>query len=49
VTIDITIIGAAGFYRILKDKLNTLFTTTIYKINYIIDDKLRAEYNKSDN
>jgi Reverse transcriptase (RNA-dependent DNA polymerase)/RNase H-like domain found in reverse transcriptase/Integrase zinc binding domain/Integrase core domain/Chromo (CHRromatin Organisation MOdifier) domain/Retroviral aspartyl protease len=46
--IDIAIIGAAGFHRNLKDKSNTLFTATIYEIDRIIDEKLQAEYNESD-
>jgi hypothetical protein len=47
-TIDIAMIGAAGFHRNLKDKSNTLFTASIYEIDRIIDEKLQAEYNESD-
>jgi hypothetical protein len=47
-TINIAMIGAAGFYRNLKDKSNTLFTVSIYEIDCIIDEKLQAEYDESD-
>jgi hypothetical protein len=47
--IDIAIIGAASFYRNLKDKSNTLFTASLYEIDRIIDDKLQAKYTESDN
>jgi hypothetical protein len=47
-TLDIAMIGAASFHWNLKDKSNTLFTATIYKIDYIIDKKLQAKYNESD-
>jgi hypothetical protein len=46
--IDIAMIGAAGFHRNLKNKSNTLFATTIYEIDRIIQDKLQAEYDQSD-
>jgi hypothetical protein len=46
--IDIAMIGAASFHRNLKDKSNTLFTATIYEIDRIIDEKLQAEYDESD-
>jgi hypothetical protein len=48
VTIDIAMIGSAGFHRNLKNKANTLFVTNLYEIDRIIDDKLQAEYDASD-
>jgi hypothetical protein len=47
-TIDIAMIGSAGFHRNLKNKANTLFVTNLYEIDRIIDDKLQAEYDASD-
>ena len=47
-TIDIAMIGSAGFHRNLKNKSNTLFVTNIYQIDRIIDEKLQAEYDESD-
>jgi hypothetical protein len=39
VTIDIAIIGAAGFTRLSKHKGNTVFTTSLYKIDRLIEEK----------
>jgi hypothetical protein len=39
VTIDIAMIGAAGFTRLSKHKGNTVFTTSLYKIDRLIEKK----------
>jgi hypothetical protein len=42
-SIDIAMIRSAGFYRNLKDKDNTLFSTSLYEIDQIIREKLEQE------
>jgi len=37
--IDIAMIGAAGFHRLLRHKDNTLFATSLYEIDRIIEEK----------
>jgi hypothetical protein len=37
------IIGAAGFHRLLQHKDNTLFATSLYKIDRIIKEKQGAQ------
>jgi hypothetical protein len=39
VTVDITIIGAASFSRLCRYKENTVFTTSLYKIDRLIEEK----------
>jgi hypothetical protein len=39
VTVDIAIIGAADFSRLCRYKENTVFTTSLYKINRLIEEK----------
>jgi hypothetical protein len=39
VTVDIAIIGAAGFNRLYKYKKNIVFTTSLYKIDRLIEEK----------
>ena len=39
VTIDIVIIRAAGFTQLSKYKKNTVFTTSLYKIDRLIKEK----------
>jgi hypothetical protein len=39
VTVDIAIIGAASFSRLCRHKENTVFTTSLYKIDRLIEKK----------
>jgi hypothetical protein len=39
VTVDIAIIGAAGFSQLCRHKENTVFTTSLYKIDRLIKEK----------
>jgi hypothetical protein len=39
VTVDIAMIGAAGFKQLCKYKENTVFTTSLYKIDKLIEKK----------
>jgi hypothetical protein len=39
VTVDIAIIGAASFSRFCRYKENTVFTTSLYKIDRLIEEK----------
>jgi hypothetical protein len=39
ITIDIAMIGAAGFKHLTKRKGNTVFTTSLYEIDKLIEEK----------
>jgi hypothetical protein len=41
-------IGAPGFNRLIKRLENTLFTTSLYKIDRIIEEKLVSEEETDD-
>jgi transposase InsO family protein len=43
VMIDIAMIGAAGFTRIARHKGNTVFTTSLYEIDRLIEEKTQAQ------
>ena len=46
--IDIAMIGAPGFNRLIKRLENTLFTTSLYEIDRIIEEKLVSKEETND-
>lgn len=42
-TLDIIMIGAASFHRIIRWKGAETFYTSLYKINHLIKDKQQAQ------
>jgi hypothetical protein len=46
--IDIAMIGAAGFHRLLRHKDNTLFATSLYEIDCVIEEKLAEQAETED-